>query len=404
MTPVSRAAGVRIFCIFALGYFLSYMFRALGALIGPELARELSLNARELGLLASVYFLAFFLAQAPIGIAMDRYGPARVNALLFVLAASGSAMFALAHDMVLLAFGRALIGLGVAGALMTSFKAFVIWYEARRREALTGAITAVGGFAAMLSSTPAEWLMRHADWRLLFWLLAAACVLAAGLFLTAVPGDGGQGPSSAGTAARGGYATVLGSRIFLGYAPLAFFASGGFSAVQSLWAGPWLIEVAGLSRSGVADVLFAYGFSLLLGYLLISLVGSSLQRAPEASRRWYVGSLAVAALSLALIVTNRFPESMWPWMAYGLTLGASMLAYPALTRAFPAAIAGRVVTSYNMVMFLGAFLIQWGLGAMIQSLVDAGQARPAAYQWAFGTLLAAQVISLAWFIVMSRRA
>lgn len=403
MSPVSRAVGLRIFAVFALGYFLSYMFRALGALIGPELARELSLGEGALGLLASTYFLAFFVAQAPIGIAMDRFGPARVNATLFLVAAAGSAVFALGHDVFTLAAGRAMIGLGVAGALMTSFKAFVIWYEAGRREALTGAITAVGGFAAMLAASPTEWLMRQTDWRVLFWGLAAACVAAATLLVFAVPADGGQGPGAAG-GAQGGFATVLRSRIFAGYAPLAFFGSGGFSAVQSLWAGPWLIEVAGLSRAAVADVLFAYGFALLAGYLLISAVGAPLQRVPEASRRWYVGSLGVAALSLAVIVSNRFAHSVLPWMAYGLTLGATMLAYPALTRAFPAAIAGRVVTSYNMVMFLGAFVIQWGIGALIQTLVAAGVARPAAYQWAFAGLLAAQVLSLGWFVRMSRRA
>ena len=179
---MSRRLGGRIFSMFAIGYFLSYSFRSLGPLIAPDLAGELDLNARELGFLASVYFLAFFAAQAPIGIAMDRFGPARVNAGLFVLAAAGSAVFALGQDVHVLAAGRAMIGFGVAGALMTSFKAFVIWFEPRHREILTGGITAVGGLAAMMSATPAEWVMRHIEWRGLFWLLAGFSLLAAALF------------------------------------------------------------------------------------------------------------------------------------------------------------------------------------------------------------------------------
>lgn len=400
---VSRALGARIFVVFAIGYFLSYSFRSLGPLIAPELARELSLNARELGLLGSTYFLAFFLAQAPIGIAMDRFGPARVNGVLFIAAALGSAIFAVGHDMVTLSIGRALIGLGVAGALMTSFKAFVIWYDPRHREVLTGAVTAVGGLAAMLSATPAEWLMRQSDWRGLFWLLVACSGLAALLLFTAVPGDGGRPAATGGEGAVGGYGHVLGSRIFIAYAPLAFFGSGGFSAIQSLWAGPWLVEVAGLSRPRAAEVLFVYGFALFAGNLAVGAIGSRLQSRPGASRLWYIGSLAVAAVSLCTIITNAFPASSLPWLAYGITLGASMLAYPALTRAFPAAITGRVVTSYNMVMFLGGFVLQFGLGAVIQALVDGGWARPQAYQGAFAMLLAAQLAALTWFVVASRR-
>ena len=400
---MSRGLGGRIFVIFAVGYFLSYSFRSLGPLIAPDLAGELDLNARELGLLASVYFLAFFAAQAPVGIAMDRFGPARVNAGLFVIAAAGSVVFALGQDVRVLAAGRAMIGFGVAGALMTSFKAFVIWFEPRHREILTGGITAVGGLAAMMSATPAEWIMRQIEWRGLFWLLAGCSLLAAVLFAYAVPGDrapAGEPPPGNG---RGGYAQVLGSRIFLSYAPLAFFGSGGFSAIQSLWAGPWLIEVAGVSRGAAADVLFVYGTSLLVGNLMVGAVASRLQRWPGATRRWYVGALAFAAVSLGTIISNAFPASSGPWFAYGLTLGAGMLAYPALTRAFPAAITGRVVTSYNMVMFMGAFAIQSALGVSIQSMVDAGWPRVQAYQWSFGGLLATQLAALLWVVVVSRR-
>ncbi|MBL8386023.1 MAG: MFS transporter [Burkholderiales bacterium] len=392
---------VRIFLLFAAGYFLSYAFRSLGSIIAPDLMRELSLNARELGFLASVYFLAFFVVQAPIGIAMDRYGPARVNGVLFGVAAAGSAVFAAGTGFYTLMLGRALIGLGVAGALMTSFKAFVIWYEPRHREALTGAITAVGGLAAMVSASPAEWAMRAMSWRGLFWVLAAACLVTSAALLLAAPGPGAT-PRGAGAAADGGYARILRSRIFLSYAPLAFFSSGGFSAIQSLWAGPWLIEVAGHSRESAAGVLFNYGFSLLLGNLLIGAAGAAMQNAPHAPRRWYVGSLAAAVASLGLVIANAFPGSSLPWVAYGVTLGAGMLAYPALTRAFPVSIAGRVVTSYNMVMFLGGFAIQSGMGVAIQAFADAGWTRAAAFQATFAGLLAAQVAALAWFVALSR--
>ncbi len=404
---MSRSLRVRIFAVFALAYFLSYAFRSIGAIIAPDLADELRLNPRELGLLASVYFLAFFLAQPVIGITMDRYGPARVNAALIAIAAAGAALFAASHDLLALALGRALIGLGVAGALMTSFKAFVVWYAPRHREALSGGMMAIGGLAAVVTTSPAEMLMRTTGWRGLFWLLCGLSVLAAMLLLLATPSYAAARTDSAVAADPPpaiGYRAIFTSRVFASYAPLAFFFSGGFSAIQSLWAGPWLVEVANLSRAGAARVLLIYGVGLLIGYLAIAFAGWRAQSSPNGPRTLYIGSLTLAFCALGAIISNRWPQSALPWFAYGLVLGSGVLAYTALLREFPVVITGRVLTSYNMVMFLGGFVLQSGLGILIQWLIDLGLARAAAYQGAFGALLALQVLSLAWFVLRSRSA
>lgn len=392
----------RVFLVFAAAYFLSYTFRSIGPLIAPELTRELALNPRQLGLLGSAYFFTFFLAQPLIGIAMDRFGPARVNAVLILVAAFGSALFAVASDVTTLAAARALIGLGAAGALMTALKAFVVWFPPRNRESLSGAMMAVGGVAAMVAATPAEWLMRVVGWRGLFWVLAAGALMVATTLALATPAFGNTGPAAPARAGAGGYRRIFASRIFVSYAPLAVFFSGGFSAIQSLWAGPWLAEVAGLSRAAAATVLLAYGFSLFCGYLLIAGVGSRINARPAASRQWYIGSLTISVVALACIVSNAWPASSLPWFAYGITLAAGMLAYPALTRAFPMAISGRVLTAYNMLMFMGGFALQSGLGILIQALLDVGWGRVHAYQGAFGSLLVAQVAALIWFVALSR--
>ena len=53
----------RVFLPFALGYFLSYLYRTVNAVIGPNLVDELSIGAGGLGLLTSAYFIAFAAAQ-----------------------------------------------------------------------------------------------------------------------------------------------------------------------------------------------------------------------------------------------------------------------------------------------------------------------------------------------------
>ena len=90
-----------VFLPFALGYFISYLFRVINALISNDISRDLGLSPGQLGLLTSVYFLAFGLFQLPLGLLLDRFGPRRVNAALLSLAAGGALLFALAQDVTL---------------------------------------------------------------------------------------------------------------------------------------------------------------------------------------------------------------------------------------------------------------------------------------------------------------
>ena len=106
-----------VFLPFAAGFYISYLFRTINALISGELTSDLGLSAADLGLLTSVYFLTFAVAQLPIGVLLDRYGPRRVQSALLLVAAAGAAMFAVSEGFWALVIARALIGLGVAAAL-----------------------------------------------------------------------------------------------------------------------------------------------------------------------------------------------------------------------------------------------------------------------------------------------
>ena len=64
----------RIYLVFAAGYFLSYLYRTVNAVISPDLTRDLGLHPASLGLLTSVYLLAFGLMQIPAGMLLDRSG------------------------------------------------------------------------------------------------------------------------------------------------------------------------------------------------------------------------------------------------------------------------------------------------------------------------------------------
>ena len=100
-----------ILCVllpFAAGYYLSYVFRTINALIASDLTAELNISAADLGFLTSVYFLVFAAVQLPLGALLDRYGPKTIQSSLLLLASVGALVFALADGLIGLLIGRAL--------------------------------------------------------------------------------------------------------------------------------------------------------------------------------------------------------------------------------------------------------------------------------------------------------
>ncbi len=89
---------LRVFIPFALGYFLSYLFRTVNAVIAPDLVRDIGVDPASLGLLTSAYFLAFAAFQLPLGVLLDRYGARRVEAALLLFAAAGAFVFRPGRD------------------------------------------------------------------------------------------------------------------------------------------------------------------------------------------------------------------------------------------------------------------------------------------------------------------
>ncbi|KAF0163860.1 MAG: major facilitator transporter [Rhodocyclaceae bacterium] len=387
---------LRVFLPFAAGYYFSYFLRNVNAVIAPELTRELAVSAADLGLLTSAYLLAFGAVQLPLGLALDRYGPRRVEAFLLLIAAAGCALFAAGSSLTELAIARALIGLGVSACLMASFKAFSQWFGTERQASLNAAIMAAGGLGALTASTPLSWAIPQFGWRAVFVALAVAgLAAAAGIFSTPDKTGGGQQESLRSQLA--GLAEVLASRAFWRYAPQSTLIIGGFLALQGLWAVPWLMNFSGLPRDAAAHHLLLMGSGMLVGFLGIAFGVAPLAARGLGPLRLLQVGMGIGLLATLLIVLGAEPGEPL-WFIFGLVFSVGNLAYALLQGHYNPALAGRVNTALNLMVFVGAFFIQWGFGAAVDALQAGGYALRAAYQITFGGLLALQVASWLWFL------
>lgn len=393
---------LRVFLPFAAGYYLSYLLRTVNAVIAPELTRELSLSAADLGLLTSTYLLAFGAFQIPLGILLDRYGARRVEATLLLFTALGAALFAWGQSLAELAVARGLVGLGVSACLMAGFKSFSHSFPPDRQASLTGAIMAAGGLGALTASMPLEAALPLIGWRGAFVALALLAGMIAAAIFFIVPEHRAEAAHHTLAEQWRGVVDVFRSRVFWRFAPQAGLFAGGFMALQGLWAVPWLMTVNGASRSQAAEHLFAMGVAMLACNLGIAALATRLARAGIRPVMLLSGGAALAlACELAFILgaTPTLPL----WAAFGLFVSTSSLGYSVLAAHFPPALSGRVTTALNLLAFVGAFGLQWGIGVLVDMLGVAGFDPAASYRIAFGAMFSMQAASYAWFVLEGRR-
>ena len=261
---MSRPQVAMIFLAFAFAYFLSTLVRAITATLSPTLIDEFSLKARDLGLLAGGYFLGFAAMQLPMGRWLDRLGPRKVLCALLLFAVLGSVTFSIATEFNHLLMARILTGVGVSACLMAPLTGFRRWLPLDSQVRANSWMLMTGSLGMLASTLPVQWLLPSIGWRPIFLTVAALNVLAIAWLWWQTPawhkpaGDSADGATTpvAEPGLWAAYAPVWRHRYFQRMAPLAFFVYGGMIAMQSLWAGPWMVKVSGYTPLEAATGLF----------------------------------------------------------------------------------------------------------------------------------------------------
>jgi nitrate/nitrite transporter NarK len=399
---------LRIFGCFAAGYFMSYGLRSVNAVLAPELSAELGLSHTQLGAMTAAYFLAFAAMQVPLGVWLDRFGPRRVDAALLGVAAAGCVVFALATSPAMLWVGRALIGAGVAGALMASLTAYRQWFPAGRQTQLAAWMLMAGTVGVLVTTVPVHWALPVLGWRGVFWLAAALLVAIAVAMWVLLPRDHERVrepgmPAVSFVASLGGYREVFASGYFWRMTMTAGVVQGGFVAMQSLWVGPWFGTVLGAQGAARADLLFAFNFGLMLCFFSLGWIAPRIGTERAALARVVTrGTAAVVVLELAIAWAHG-PSAWWLWVAYAGAATVYTLVQPRVGLAFPAHLAGRALTGFNLVIFSWMFASQWGFGVAIDTFRGRGLDEVAAFRAAMVAFASLHAACLLLFVAWPRR-
>jgi MFS family permease len=388
-----------VFLPFALGHFLSCLMRNVNAVLAPYLVSSIHLTPGQLGLLTSALFFSFALVQLPVGIALDRYGPRPVQLALMLCAGIGSLMFANGRSFSELVLARFVIGLGLGGCFMSAMKGIATWISAEKLPSVNGYLIAAGGLGAATGTTPVRLALQFTDWHHLFIMLAGLIVcsgLLIALVYPKVDTPGKRNPPS--------LASLLAVYRHPGFrevASLVLVPHMVFFGVQGLWIGRWLSDAGGFSDSAVAWLLYLGMAAVIFGAIATGMI-------TEWAGRRGIKPLDVAAIGVALFMLiqavplfNYAPSFQLVSTMFTLVGSITGIEYTLVAQNMPRELTGRASTCLNLLIFIGAFLVQSFFGAVIGTWHPdvAGHYPAAAYRFAFGLLVLLQLPGLVHYFL-----
>ena len=406
--PADAGAGrspLAIFCLvflpFALGHYLSCLLRAINAVLTAELLASVHLNATQLGLLTSAFFLAFALVQLPVGMALDRHGPRKVQLVLMSVAALGVWLFSRGQGFIELMCARAVMGAGLGGCFMAAVKAISGVVAPARLPSVHGYLIAVGGLGAASATLPVKVALDHTDWRGLFLGLALAVLAVALLIRMLSPAPAAVMVVKQKTRILDVYRDAAFRRTIA----LLLLPHSVFFGVQGLWIGRWLGDVGGMTDDAVAYLLYLGMAAVIFGAIAMGMLTEWAGRrgvTPMQVAAWGVLLFVLVQCAMAMNVRPGLPLLSVLFTLLGTVAG---LEYAIVAQSVPPGMTGRAATCLNLLIFSGAFLVQAGFGLVLGCWPGnaAHQYPPQAYQAAFGLLALLQLPGLAMFFIGRHR-
>ena len=394
---LAQSKAITIFIVFALGYFISTLLRAITATISPELVSEFNLTSGELGLLGGGYFLGFASVQIPLGYLLDSKGPRKIVSYFLSLSIVGLILFATAQNLTMLLISRVLIGVGVGACLMGPLTAYRIWFQDETQQRANSWMLMVGAIGMLSSSLPVQFFLPIIGWRAIFLslaLLTLACIILIVIFIPKWQ------PKSIDNKHlnESKLSTVWKNPLFKSLVPMGFFSYGGLFAIQTLWAGPWMIRVTGYTPEESAQGLFIIYLCMLISFLVWGyFVPKFSKNVNDAIRLLKIGApLSLCVLMLIIYLGPKAGSIHWAlFIVSSIFLS---LTQPAVGMAFSLSNAGKALTSFNLLIFIGAFFIQWIIGLIIDAGIAFNLSEIDSFKVAMTFVLITSLLSYLFFL------
>ena len=398
-----KRQAITVFFVFAFGYFISCLLRAITATLSPVLTLEFELMAADLGLLAGGYFLGFASMQIPLGYLLDKFGPKKIVSSFLLIAFIGTISFALAQSFSGLLVSRILIGVGVSACLMAPLMGYRIWFAENQQQRANSWMLMIASLGFLSSTLPVQLLLPALGWRWIFGGIAALILISIILMLSFIPKwDHQNDESLENQVKQGSLVDVWKNNFFISVIPMGLFNYGGLMAIQTLWAGPWMIRVAGYTPLESATGLFWINITMLVSFFLWGYFLPRITNLGFSALKILKFGLPVSFLVMLTIIILGSKAGAFYITLFILSSIFLSVTQPAVGLSFQSHLAGKALTSFNLLIFLGTFIMQWIMGLVIDLVRGFGYTEIIGFKTAFSFFLFLSLTSYLFFLILNK--
>ena len=356
-------------------FVLSQFYRAAIAVITPELTADLGINTREMSLISAAFFYAFALTQVPLAVYLDRIGARRTMLILNLIAVAGALVFATAQSPGALILARMLLGVGMACNLMGTFKLISQLYTPAMFATLTTVVFSMGTAGSLVATTPLVLLVHAVGWRYAFVLFAGTNLLLTGIFFMAAAPTSSSlpHPPSAGSKPAGlkGALTVIATlfhiREYWIISAGTFCRYGVYAAIQTLYAGPYLMNVMGLTPVQTGNLLLGMNIGFICGGPMFGMLSDKWLH----TRKWVIIPGLCGTALLLSVLSRLQPGAGILWMvlifiALGVFNSTAGIMYTHIKEHVPMDKSGTAMTGINFFTMIGPAIFLQVSGMFMQ--------------------------------------
>ena len=378
-----------------LGYVMSMFYRSFLAIVAGDLGRDLGFGAAELSGLSSVWLFTFALSQIPLGPALDRFGAGRTVAVCSFLTVIGAVAFAVSQSYAMSLLAMAAIGAGCAANLMGATVHVALNFPPRRFAWMLAVLISAGSLGQLLGATPLALASEAFGWRptmlatALLSLFSALAILAAVKDKARPAKQEGRRPAVLTGALRIARLPALHWML-----PVIFMSYAVVISERSLWIGPYLAEVHGLSPVSIGNVALFMSLLMAFGALAFG-PAERLLRGPKMPA---LGASIVVGIAFIVLGAWQGSDRLGAIALLGIIgfFGMSYGSLMAHARLFiPDSLIGVGATFINFVFMSGSGLVQFLSGVFIAHAEASGIDAPhryAALHTGFGIVLLATAV------------
>ncbi len=385
---------------------MSMFYRASTAIISQELTLDLGLSQKELGLLGSAFFYAFAFVQLPLGLLLDRVGTRVTMVTLNLLGVLGAVILANGNNVVDGVTGRILMGLGMSANFMGPLKLITNWFSLKKFATVSGILLSIGSLGSMVATSPLAFLVEELGWRDTFRSLAGfhfLLIVCFFLFVRDKPdisiSDKTSHPSPIGSIKH-----LFSNWNYWAISFSTFLRYGSFAAIQTLWAGPFLIVYLNIPQMMAGNLLLMLGFGYILGAPIGGLLSDKVLK--KRKQTVIIGVLCSASATIALLLWHDNSFLFWlgaVLFAIGFFNSFGQVSYAHIRDIMPNEMAGTAFTGINFFTMMGGGIFIHGLGSIIETasphLTDIGNA----YRVSFIICASALVVSMVLYATTRER-